>query len=145
MQRHYIFTILTLIQIVAVLVLALPASAQDTGSLAGSVFVDGNGNALAEPGEAAVSGAIVYLRSQANPKVEFTAQTNANGYFLLRDIPYDVYQLWATAPDQSGFHLLTAEVDEANAQVVLDVPVSEVGVSPAQSKTLYLPLVSSGT
>ena len=144
MRKHHVFTILTLIQIVAVLLLAQPAFAQDTGSLAGSVFVDDNGNALAEPGEAAVPDAVVYLRSQANPNVEFTAQTNADGYFLLRDVPYDVYQVWATAPDQSGFHLLTAEVNEANAQVLLDVPVSEVGVAPAQSKTLYLPLVSSG-
>ena len=144
MRKHHIFTILTLIQIVAVLLLVQPVSAQDTGSLTGSVFVDDNGNALAEPGEAAVPDAVVYLRSQANPHVEFTAVTNAQGYFVLRDVPYDVYQVWATAPDQSGFHLLTAEVDEANAQVVLDVPVSEVGVSPAQSKTLYLPLVSTG-
>ena len=144
MRKHHIFTILTLIQIVAVLLLVQPVFAQDTGSLTGSVFVDDNGNALAEPGEAAVPDAVVYLRSQANPHVEFTAVTNAQGYFVLRDVPYDVYQVWATAPDQSGFHLLTAEVDEANAQVVLDVPVSEVGVSPAQSKTLYLPLVSTG-
>ena len=144
MRKHHIFTILTLIQIVAVLLLAQPAFAQDTGSLAGSVFVDDNGNSLAEPGEAAVPDAVVYLRSQGNPNVEFVAQTNADGYFLLRDVPYDVYQVWATAPDQSGLHVLTAEVNEANAQVLLDVPVSDPSVAPAQSKTLYLPLVSSG-
>lgn len=144
MRSRHIFTILTLIAIIAGLMLIQPALAQATGSVAGSVFVDGNDNNRPEPGEVVVVGATVYLRSQANPKVVFTAQTDANGYFLARDVPYDLYYAWATAPEQSGFHLLTTEVSEVNAQVLLDIPVSEEGVAPAQSKTLFLPLVSSG-
>lgn len=144
MRNHHIFTILTLIPLIAVLMLVQPALAQATGSIVGSVFVDANGNSRAEPGEALVSDATVYLRSQANPNVVFTVLTDANGYFLAHNVPYDLYYVWATAPDQSGFHLLAAEVSEVNAQVLIDVPVSEEGAAPAQGKTLFLPLLFSG-
>ena len=138
--------ILVLAQLLAALLLTRPALAEDAGSLSGSVFVDANGNALAEPGEALVAGAQVYLRSQLDPTLELTVQADGSGYFLVRNVPYGVYDVWATADSGAGLHLLTAEVNEVSAQVLLDVPVSDAGASPAptQSRTLFLPLVTAG-
>lgn len=146
MQRRYFFTILVLAPLLAALLLARPALAEDAGSLSGSVFVDANGNALAEPSEALVPGASVYVRSQADPTLELTVQANSGGYFLLRNVPYGVYDVWATADSGIGQHLLTAEVSEVNGQVLLDVPVSEAnaGAAPVQTPTLFLPLVTAG-
>ena len=146
MQHRKFSIILVLAQLLAALLLARPALAEDAGPLSGSVFVDANGNAQAEPGEALVAGAQVHLRSQADPTLELTVQTDGSGYFLLRNVPYGVYDVWATADSGSGLHLLTAEVSEVSGQVLLDVPVSDAGASaaPAQSKKLFLPLVTAG-
>ena len=146
MQRRYFFTILVLAQLLAALVLARPALAEDAGSLSGSVFVDANSNALPEPGEALVPGALVHVRSQANPTLELAVQADGSGYFLLRNVPYGVYDVCATAADGTGLHVLAAEVSEVNAQVLLDVPVSDAnaGAAPAQNRTLFLPLVTAG-
>ena len=138
--------ILVLAQLLAALLLTRPALAEDAGSLSGSVFVDANGNAQAEPGETLVAGAQVHLRLQTDPTLELTVVTNGSGYFLLRNVPYGVYDVWASADIGTGLHLLTAEVNEVSAQVLLDVPVSDAdaSVAPAQSKTLFLPLITAG-
>jgi hypothetical protein len=144
MQQRHTLILLMLVQLLAALLLVQPAQAADTGALAGSVFVDGNGNDLAEPQEARVPGALVHLRSQADPALVFSAAADANGYFVLRDLPYGVYDVWASAGDQTGQRLLVVEIAEVNAQVLLDVPVSAAvaGVSLGRERAIFLPLVT---
>lgn len=145
MSQRMSLTTLVLIQFIFAFVLAQPVQAVGVGSLSGSVFVDGNGNALAEPGESIVVGATVHVRSQANPLFELTVQTDSNGYFLLNNVPYGIYDVWAVAENQSGAHLLTTEVAEVSAPVLLDVPVSDISASAqlAQPTAIFLPLVVS--
>jgi len=145
MAQRRLLTTLLFIQIFVALVCAQPAQAAGSGSLSGSVFVDGNGNFLAEPGESIVSGATVHVRSQANPLFELTVQTDDNGYFLLNNVPYGVYDVWAVAEEQTGVHLLTAEVAEVNAPVLLDVPVSDARDSAiwTQPRAIFLPMVAN--
>jgi hypothetical protein len=145
MRQSHIFTFLLLAQLLVALLWVRPVQAVDDGSLAGSVFVDGNGNGLVEPEEAAVAGALVHVRSQANPVLELTAQTNSSGYFVLNNVPYGVYDVWATAEGQSGFYPVVAGISEVNAQVLLDVPVSSSAASAQllRTRALFFPLVTN--
>jgi hypothetical protein len=148
LQRHLLTTIL-LAPLVAALMFAQPVAANGAGFLSGTVFVDANGNALAEPQEATVPGATVYVRSQAASAPAVTVQTDANGHFVLSDVPYGTYEVWASMGDQAGglagALLLTVEVAEVNAQVLLNVPISAHTLSPglAPPGALFLPLVTS--
>ena len=146
MQNCRFLTILMFMQLLAVLVLVQPAQAADAGVLAGSVFVDGNGNDLAEPEEARVPGAVVHLRSQADPALVVTTTVDAGGLFVLRDLPYGVYDVWASVGEQANQRVLVVEIAEVNAQVLLDVPVSAAvaGVSVSRDRALFLPLVTVG-
>lgn len=87
----------------------------------------------------------MHVRSQANPLFELTVQTDDNGYFLLNNVPYGVYDVWAVAEEQTGVHLLTAEVAEVNAPVLLDVPVSDARDSAiwTQPRAIFLPMVAN--
>lgn len=144
MQRRHSLIILLVVQLLAVLVLAQPARAADTGLLAGSVFVDENGNNLAEPQEMRVPGAVVHLRSQADPSLVITATVDASGVFVLRELPYGLYDVWASVGDQSNQRVITVEIAEVNAQVLLDIPVSAAvaGVSISRERAIFLPLVT---
>ena len=87
----------------------------------------------------------MYKRQQANPLFELMVQTDSNGYFLLSNVPYGIYDVWAVAENQTGVHFLTAEVAEVNAPVLLDVPVSDATASSiwTQPRTIFLPMVAN--
>lgn len=116
-----------------------------TGSLSGRVFVDGNGSGFVEPGEAAVAFATVYVQLQgaAGPAVEVTA--DAQGVFVLRDLDYGVYEVWAEGQGKVARRHALVEIAEVNAAVLLDLPVYEsVGYnSTVADGLLFLPLLKS--
>lgn len=124
------------------LAFAQPAYAADTGFLSGSVFVDANGNDMVEPWESLVPGATVYVRSQADPTVEITTQTDQGGYYVMDEVPLGAYDVWASLDGQAMETILTVELAETNGQISLDVPISTT-VGPVQGNTLFLPIVST--
>ncbi len=143
MMRRWL-ALLLLTQLALLLLAAQPVLAVDAGSLAGSVFVDANGNGLAEPDEASVPGAVVSVRAQADGAQLFTATTDAGGLFLLDALPYGLYDVWAGADGKAAKSVAVVEVGEVNAQVLLDLPLYNQGSSaqPEAKPMLYLPLIT---
>jgi hypothetical protein len=144
MQRLAKFSsILVLVQLMLVLAVVAPAFAAGAGYVSGSVFVDANLNTMAEPGEANVPNATVHLRSEADAMVEFTVLTDADGYYVLQNIPYGVYQLWADGVTLTAVATATIEIGEVNATVATNLPVYEnsADIELTNIAQMYLPLI----
>jgi hypothetical protein len=146
MQRQLI-ALLLLVQLVfaltAILMTALPAQAIGAGSISGHVFVDANGNGLAEPGEAAVAGAKVIVVAQADAAHTYEITADAAGLFVLAGLDYGIYDVSASAGDKVAQGHKEIEIAEVNAQVLLDVPVYDsVDLNmTVKSGRLFLPLL----
>jgi hypothetical protein len=131
MMRRQLTAPLLLVQLVlaltalltAMLAAALPAYAAGEGSISGHVFVDANGNGMAELGEAAVAGAQVSVVAQADAARTYQITTDAAGLFVLSGLEYGVYTVSATAGDKVAQDHTVIEIAEVNAQVLLDLPV----------------------
>ena len=146
MQRQLI-ALLLLVQLVfaltATLMTALPAQAVGAGSISGRVFVDANGNGMAEPGEAAVAGAKVIVVAQADAAHTYEITTDSEGQFMLVGLDYGIYDVSASAGGKVAQGHKEIEIAEVNAQVRLDVPVYDsVDLNmTVKSGRLFLPLL----
>jgi hypothetical protein len=134
---------LIVIQLLLVFVAVVPAFAEGASFVSGSVFVDNNQNTIAEPGETSVAHATVHVRAHTNPAIEYTVQTDASGYYLVSNLPYGVYSVWAESATQSAVAVATIELGEVNATVALDLPVvdNSADVELTKIEQMYLPLV----
>lgn len=147
MMRRQLTAPLLLVQLVfallAMLMTALPAHAVGAGSVSGHVFVDANGNGMAEPGEAAVAGATVNVVAQADASRAYQITTDAAGQFVLSGLEYGVYDVEASADGKVAQGHAVIEIAEVNAQVLLDVPVYDsVDLNmTVKSGRLFLPLL----
>ena len=119
--------------------LAQPARAEGSAYLSGSVFLDANGNGVAEPGEAGIPAATVYLRSLADPSLVLTTSSDAQGYYLLSGVPYGHYETWADA-DGTGPVRIVA-FDEVKGTATTDLPIIDNSgdVEMVAVRMLYLP------
>jgi hypothetical protein len=143
MMRRTITALLLLVQLLAVGLAVQPVEAAGAGSLSGRVFVDANGNGQAEPDEASAAQATVFVHLQgaAAPAVEVTA--DALGLFVLRNLDYGTYEVWADGEGVAAKGQAIIEIAEVNATVLLDLPVY---AGAGYNKTvadglLYLPLL----
>lgn len=121
---------------------AAPAASSDPGYISGSVYVDSNRNGAADPGEAAIAGA-VYVRSQANPDAVQVAATDAAGNYVIGNLALGRYDVWAASGATAG-SVRQIEIDEVNAAVTLDLPVvnSSDDLEGTEIKLLFLPLLA---
>jgi hypothetical protein len=146
MMRQFTAPLL-LVQLVfaltAMLITALPAHAVGEGSVSGHVFVDANGNGMAEPGEAAVAGATVNVIAQADAWRTYQVTTDGAGVFVLGGLDYGVYDVSASADGKVVQGHAVIEIAEVNAQVLLDLPVYDsVDLNmTVKSGRLFLPLL----
>jgi hypothetical protein len=147
MMRRQLTAPLLLVQLVfalaAMLMAARPAHAVGEGSVSGYVFVDANGNGMAEPGEAAVAGAKVNVVAQADASHIYQITTDAAGLFVLSGLDYGVYDVSASADGKVAQAHAVIEIAEVNAQVLLDLPVYDSGGlnMTVKSGRLFLPLL----
>ena len=147
MMRRQLTAPLLLVQLVfalmAMLMTALPAYAVGEGSISGHVFVDANGNEMAEPGETAVAGAQVSVVAQADPSRSYQITTDAAGQFVLGGLEYGVYDVSVSADGKVAQGHAVIEIAEVNAQVLLDLPVYDsVDLNmTVKSGRLFLPLL----
>lgn len=127
----------------AMLMTALPAQAAGEGSVAGHVFVDANGNGMAEPGEVVVAGAKVTVVAQADASHTYEITTDAAGLFILFGLDYGIYEVSASADGKVVQGRTEIEIAEVNAQVLIDVPVydSVDQNMTVKSGRLFLPLL----
>ena len=125
------------------LMAALPAHAVGEGSIAGHVFVDANGNGMAELGEVAVAGAKVNVVAQADAARTYQITTDAEGQFVLSGLDYGVYDVSVSADGKVVQGPAVIEIAEVNAQVQLPLPVYDsVDLNmTVKSGRLFLPLL----
>jgi hypothetical protein len=147
MMRRQLTAPLLLMQLVfallAMLMAARPAHAVGEGSVSGHVFVDANGNGMAEHGEAAVAGAKVSVVAQADASRTYQIMTDAAGQFVLSGLEYGVYDVDASADGKVAQGHAVIEIAEVNAQVLLDLPVYDsVDLNmTVRGGRLFLPLL----
>jgi hypothetical protein len=152
-MKHVLAVILTSLFIQGILLSVAPAVAfaqetQVTSFVSGAVYLDANGNGMAEPNEQNLAGATVNVR--AADGTIFTAATNQYGFYLV-SVPQGDYAVWAV--DSIGN--ITAEIPvalgEVNAAVALDlgvidnsndVELIEVVEATTMRNVMFLPLVN---
>jgi hypothetical protein len=121
MKRHKVLIIITVIQLMLVALFAAPVSAADHGIISGSVYNDANGNAQPEIGEPNIPNATIYLQRQGEEPRSFVADDN--GFFVVTDLPYGEYRVWAV--DASN-RLSTAQIiglDEVTGASSVELPI----------------------
>lgn len=69
-----------------------------SGSISGAVFDDVNGNANADPGEAAIAGAAIGLDRNGDGAADVTVVTDANGQFSFSGLVAGDYRVLFTVP-----------------------------------------------
>jgi LPXTG-motif cell wall-anchored protein len=128
----------------ALLMLSRPAAAQEIGLIRGVVFVDINGNALRDSGEAGFFGAEVVV---ANGVSSWRVTTGADGSFTL-DVPLGTWQVALLVPVgyQAGnstnreVTLAAGTSLEAALDFALVAPATPVPAQDGQPPTPTLPV-----
>ena len=133
-----------LLLVLATVVMAAPVHAEGSAYMSGSVFTDANANGSAEPGEAAVANATIYLRSMADPNLVLTTTSNAARDYVLTGVPYGKYETWADNGDAAPDPVRTVAFDEVNATVTTDLPIFDNSndVELLAVRQVFLPVLS---
>ena len=110
-------------------------SSDGTGTVTGVVWLDGSGNNVLDAGETGVAGATVMLVDSSNGTTLGPVTTNADGSYLITEVPQGTYTAVVTAP--TGY---TVEIPDTAEQVT----VSPFGATAANIG-VYQPSSISGT
>lgn len=137
--------IMTIVPVLLMLLSVTPAAAVDGGIVSGSVYYDSNGNSLPELGEANVPNATVYVQ-RADAAAPIVIAADANGNFVLTDLPYGAYQVWAEDDQHNLSPAQSVKLDEVTGANSLELPIahdlSDEG-DETSAANLYLPLVTA--
>lgn len=143
-QRRFI-VIIVIIQLMLVIMSAMPVAAADNGVISGSVYNDVNGNGQPEIGEPNVAGATVYLQRQSDAAPTVVV-TDAAGYFVATNLPYGVYKIWAEDASLNLSTVQTIAIDEVNGASSVELPIvynaSGDADVPVLTTNIFLPFVN---
>jgi hypothetical protein len=143
-QRRFI-VIIAIIQLMLVIMSAMPVAAADNGVISGSVYNDVNGNGQPEIGEPNVAGATVYLQRQSDAAPTVVV-TDAAGYFVATNLPYGVYRIWAEDASLNLSTVQTIAIDEVNGASSVELPIvynaSGDADVPVLTTNIFLPFVN---
>jgi hypothetical protein len=143
MNRKLLTALITITQVLLVILTATPALAADNGIVSGAVYHDGNANAQPEPGEANIANATVYVQRTGEAPIVVTA--DAEGYFVLTNLPFGTYQVWAEDADHHVSPVQVVELDEVTGASSVELPIVydlSDDVELLEIKSLYLPVVT---
>ncbi len=90
----------------------LPIPVVELGSISNLVFEDTNGDGIQDAGEPGVAGVTVTVRNSLGAVVA-TATTDANGEYIVEDLPADTYTVEFTVPGGREFTAQDAGGDDA--------------------------------
>lgn len=143
-QRRFI-VIIAIIQLMLVIMSAMPVAAADNGVISGSVYNDVNGNGQPEIGEPNVAGATVYLQRQSDAAPTVVV-TDPAGYFVATNLPYGVYRIWAEDASLNLSTVQTIAIDEVNGASSVELPIvynaSGDADVPVLTTNIFLPFVN---
>ncbi len=114
--------------------------ADSGGVIAGSVFLDANGDGMVSLNEATVANAMVFVQPESGDQSPYLTVTDGQGYFLTSNLPYGRYVVWADGGTQTK---QLVEIGEVNAAVQLDLPVYDNSddVELLAVRSVFLPVV----
>ncbi len=146
MNRQKSIILITIIQLVLVTVFAMPARAEDNGIISGAVYHDVNGNGQPEIGEPNIADAVVYLQ-RVGDSAPITVVTDAEGYFVVTDLPYGAYEIWAADADLNLSTVQAIEIDEVNGASSIELPIvydmsDDVEFMTVTINNIFLPFVN---
>jgi len=115
-------------------------NASRTGSFTGVIWRDANDNGMKERREAAVPHATVKIK-RAESNVVYALQSDANGYFIAKDLPHGAYRVWNENQNQRGT-VVPVAIGEVNATQVLEIAFAgkTSRVSAPLSHCILLPI-----
>lgn len=144
MHRKSLTALITILQLLLIVATATPVFAVDNGVVSGSVYHDVNGNAQAEVGEPNLPDATVYVEREgdAAPK---SIVTDAEGYFVLTDLAYGRYRLWAEDSEHHRSSVQYVALDEVNGASIVELPIVfdlSNDIQYLNASTIFLPYVN---
>ncbi|MBW7881589.1 MAG: hypothetical protein H3C34_02940 [Caldilineaceae bacterium] len=110
-----------LAQMVLIALASMPAVASGSGTIAGSTWHDVNGNQQAEVGEPQIGATLVYVQSVDDPSRLYVTQADAQGFYVVTDLPYGAYQVWAQDADLNSTAPRLITIGEVNGAVSVDL------------------------
>lgn len=144
MNRKLLTVLMTITQLLLVILLAAPAQAADAGVISGAVYHDVNANAQPEPGEANIANATVYIQRMGDA-APLVVVTDAEGYFVVANLPYGAYQVWAEDADHHLSPVQVVELDEVTGASSVEMPIVydlSDDIELTEIKSLFLPMVN---
>ncbi|HHY56600.1 MAG TPA: hypothetical protein GYA08_14325 [Chloroflexi bacterium] len=144
MKRKLLTALMTITQALLLVLLAAPAQAADNGVISGAVYHDANANAQPEPGEANIANATVYVQ-RVGDATPITMITDADGYFIVDNLPYGAYQVWAEDAQRRMSPVQVIELDEVTGASSIELPIVydlSDDIELTEIKSLFLPMVN---
>ena len=144
MNRKLLTAFMTITQILLVILMATPALATDNGIVSGAVYHDDNANAQPEPGEANIPNATVYVQL-AGDTAPIVVTADPEGYFVLSNLPYGAYLVWAEDAEHHLSAVQTVELDEVTGAVSIELPIVydlSDDLELSEIKNIFLPMVN---
>ncbi len=118
------------------------ANTEATGNIAGSVWVDENGNGVQELNELPRGLASVYIQAVGEEvEVQEVNITDNNGHFTFHKLPFGLYKVWSEDVEGNRTEIKNVGLNEVSGLALVELPmapvVDEVGFN------LFLPLVAN--
>ncbi|MCS6826569.1 MAG: carboxypeptidase-like regulatory domain-containing protein [Caldilinea sp.] len=115
-----------------------------SGYISGSVFYDLDGNGQANVGEPNAAGAMVFIQGEGET-IPLVLTTDAEGFFVARELPYGVYRIWAQDARSNRSAMQSVTLDEVNGASSIDLPIpggASGGAHVRFANSIFLPLVN---
>ena len=108
----------------------------DSGNIAGTVWMDENGNGVQELNETDTEMVIVYIQAEGSDVIE--GNIVENGTFAFSKVGYGLYNIWSEDMNGNATGIQVIELSEVSGTAVVSL-----GMAPAQSFNVFLPMVSN--
>ena len=108
----------------------------DSGNIAGTVWMDENGNGVQELNETDTEMVIVYIQAEGSDVIE--GNIVENGTFAFNKVGYGRYNIWSEDMSGNATGIQVIELSEVSGTAVVSL-----GMAPTQSFNVFLPMVSN--
>lgn len=116
------------------------ANAEATGHIAGSVWIDTNGNGVQELDELPSELVIVYIQAEGEEVIEGNITDN-NGHFIFSRLPFGLYKVWSEDIEGNRTEIKSVGLNEVSGLALIELPMTPV--ASEASFQLFLPMISN--
>ena len=116
------------------------ANAEATGHIAGSVWIDANGNGVQELDELPSELVIVYVQAEGEEVIEGNITDN-NGHFMFSRLPFGLYKVWSEDIEGNRTKIKNVGLNEVSGLALVELPMT-----PTADETgfqIFLPMITN--